>query len=325
MKLPRRNFLRLVACAAALPTVSRITKAQSYPSRTVRIIVGFAPGGSADITTRLIGQWLSERLGQTFIIENRPGAGTNIAVQAVVNAPPDGYTLLSLTSSNAANVTLYENLPFDVQRDIVPIATFIRNALALAVNPSLPFRSIAEIIAFAKANPGKLSVASFGVGSTSHLAQELFCAMAGINVIHVPYRGDAPALTDAISGQVQATFSTVLASLEHIRAGKLRALGVTTATRWKTLPEVPTIGETVPGYEASTWNGIGAPKGTAGDIVDKLNREINAGLTDPKMATRILELGSVPMPLSPDEFGKLLADETEKWGRVIRAAKIKPE
>lgn len=325
MKLPRRKFLHLAAGVAALPTVSRIARAQTYPTRPVRLIVGFAPGGSADISARLIGRWLSEKLGQPVIIENRPGAATNIAVQAVVNSLPDGYTLLSITSSNASNATLYESLPFNLQRDIVPIASVVGGALVLEVNPSFPAESIAEFIAYAKANPGKVSVASFGGGSTSHLAQELFKSMAGINVIHVPYRGDGPALTDAISGQVHATFSTVAASLEYVKAGRLRALGVTTAARWATLPEVPTIGEFVPGYEASTWNGIGAPKGTQPEVIEKLNREINIGLADPTMKARITDLGSVPMPLTPIEFGKLLAHDTEKWAKVIRAANIKPE
>jgi tripartite-type tricarboxylate transporter receptor subunit TctC len=325
MKLPRRTFLHLAAGAAALPAVSRYARAQTYPSRPVRLIVGFAPGGSADIAARLIGRWLSERLGQQFVIENRPGAATNIGVQAVVNAPPDGYTLLSMTSTNAANTTLYESLPFNLQRDIAPVASVLRNALVLEVNPSVPVKSVAEFIAYAKANPGKVTVASYGVGSTSHLAQVLFTTMTDIKVVHVPYRGDAPALTDVIGGQVQATFSTVTASLEYVRTGKVRALGVTTAARWATLPEVPTIGEFVPGYEASTWNGIGAPKGTQPEIIEKLNREINIGLADPRMKARIAELGSIPMPLTPTEFGNLLAYDTEKWAKVIRAAGIKAE
>jgi tripartite-type tricarboxylate transporter receptor subunit TctC len=287
--------------------------------------VGFAPGGTTDILARLMAQWLSERLGQQFIIENRPGAGTNIALQAAVNSRPDGYTLVSVTSSNASNATLYASLPFNLQRDIIPVAVLSKNALVLEVNPSISIKSVAEFIAHAKTNPGKTSVASFGVGSTSHLAQELFKVMTGINVVHVPYRGDAPALTDTISGQVQATFSNVVASLEYVRTGKLRALGVTTTTRWQTLPEVPTIGDFVPGYEVNIWSGVGAPRATPKEIVEKLNGEINAGLADPKIRTRLAELGSVPMPLSPMEFGKLLADDTEKWTKVIRAANIKPE
>ena len=325
MKLPRRTFLHLAAAAAALPAMSRFAWAQAYPSRPVRWIVGFSAGGTTDILARLMAQWLSERLGQQFIIENRPGAGTNIALQAAVNSRPDGYTLVSVTSSNASNATLYESLPFNLQRDIVPVAALSKNALVLEVNPSISIKSVPEFIAHAKTNLGKITVASFGVGSTSHLAQELFKAMTGINVVHVPYRGDAPALTDAISGQVQATFSNVVASLEYVRTGKLRALGVTSATRWQTLPEVPTIGEFVPDYEVNLWNGVGAPRSTPKEIVDKLNGEINAGLADPKIRTRLAELGSVPMPLSPTEFGKLWADDTEKWGKVIRAANIKAD
>ena len=325
MKLPRRNFLHLSACAAALPAVSQIARAQTYPSRPVRWIVGYPPGGTTDILARLMAQCLSERLGQQFIIENRPGAGTNIALQAAVNSQPDGYTLVSVTSSNASNATLYQSLPFNLQRDIIPVALLSKNALVLEVNPSISIKSMGEFIAHAKANPGKTSVASFGVGSTSHLAQELFKVMTGINVVHVPYRGDAPALTDTISGQVQATFSNVVASLEYVRTGKLRALGVTTATRWQTLPDVPTIGDFVPGYEVNIWTGVGAPRATPKEVVEKLNSEINAGLADRKIRARLAELGSVPMPLSPMEFGKLLADDTEKWAKVIRAANIKSE
>jgi len=325
MQRPRRRFLQLAAGAAALPAVSQIARAQTYPSRPVRWIVGYAPGGTTDILVRLMAQWLSERLGQQFIIENRPGAGTNIALQAAVNSQPDGYTLVSVTSSNASNATLYQSLPFNLQRDIIPVALLSKNALVLEVNPSISIKSMGEFIAHAKANPGKTSVASFGVGSTSHLAQELFKVMTGINVVHVPYRGDAPALTDTISGQVQATFSNVVASLEYVRTGKLRALGVSTATRWQTLPDVPTIGDFVPGYEVNIWTGVGAPRATTKEVVEKLNSEINAGLADRKIRARLAELGSVPMPLSPMEFGKLLADDTEKWAKVIRAANIKAE
>ena len=326
MKLPhRRQFLHLAAGAAALPAVSRIAWAQAYPSRPVRWIVGFAPGGSADIHARQMAQWLSERLGQQFIIENRPGANTSIAMQAAVNSRPDGYTLVSVTSSNSSNATLYDLLPFNLQRDLTLVAAVSKGALALEVNPSFQVKSVSEFIAYAKANPAKTTVASFGIGSISHLAQELFKMMTGINVVHVPYRGDAPALTDAISGQVQATFSTVAASLEYVRTGKLRALGVTTATRWDALPEVPTFGDFVPGYEASTWSGVAAPKGTPVEIIEKLNREINAGLADPKIRARIADLGSLPMPMTPTEFGKLFAHDTEKWGKVIRTANIKAE
>jgi tripartite-type tricarboxylate transporter receptor subunit TctC len=325
MKLPhRRQFLQLAAGAAALPMVSRIARAQTYPTRPVRWIVGFAPGGAADIFARQIAQWLSERLGQQFIIENKPGANTNIAMQAAVNSRPDGYTLVTLTSSNSSNATLHESLPFNLQRDLTLVAAVSKGALALEVSPSFQVRSVSEFIAYAKSNPAKTTVASYGVGSTSHLAQELFKIMTGINVVHVPYRGDAPALTDAISGQVQATFSTVAASLEYVRTGKLRALGVTTATRWDALPEVPPFGDFVPGYEASTWSGVAAPKGIPLEIVEKLNREINAGLADPKIRARIADLGNVPMPMTRTEFGKLFADDTEKWGKVIRAANIKP-
>ena len=325
MKLPRRKFLHLAVGAAALPAVSRIATAQTYPSRPVRWIVGFSPGGSADIHARLIAQWLSERLGQQFIIENRPGAGTKIALQAAANSQPDGYTLVSITSSNASNATLYELLPFNFQRDLIPIAALSRGALVLEVNPLVPVKTLAEFISYSKANAGKINVASFGVGTTSHLAGKVFKAMAGITLVHVPYRGDALALTDAISGQVQATFSTVAASLEYVRTGRLRALGVTTATRWETLPDAPTIGEIVPGYEASTWNGVAVPRGTPQEIIEKLNREINTGLWDPKVRGRITGLGSVPMPLSLADFGKLIVDETEKWAKVIRAANIKAD
>jgi tripartite-type tricarboxylate transporter receptor subunit TctC len=325
MKIPRRNVLHLAAGAAALPAVSRFAWAQAYPTRPVRWIVGFAPGGSSDIHARLIAQWLSERLGQQFIIENRPGAGTNIALQTAVNSQPDGYTLVSITSSNASNATLYPSLPFDLRRDLIPTAAFSRGALVLEVNPWVPVKTLAEFISYSKANAGKISVASFGVGTTSHLAGELFKVMAEITLVHVPYRGDALALTDTMSGQVQATFSTVPASLEYVRTGKLRAIGVTTATRWETLPDVPAIGEIVSGYEASTWNGVAVPRGTSQDIIEKLNREINTGLTNPKLRERITSLGNVPMPLSPADFRKLLIDDTEKWGNVIRAANIKAE
>ena len=325
MKLPRRHFLHLAAGAAALPAVSRIARAQAYPTRPVRWIVGFAPGGAADIYARLMAQWLSERLGQQFIIENRPGANTNIAMQAAVNSRPDGYTLITVTSSNSSNATLYDSLPFNLQRDLTLVAALNKGALVLEVNPSFQVKSVADFIAYAKSNPAKITIASFGIGSTSHLAQELFKMMTGVNVVHVPYRGDAPALTDAISGQVHATFSTVPASLEYVRSGKLRALGVTTGTRWDALPEVPIIGDFVTGYEASTWSGVAAPKGIPPEIVEKLNREINAGLADPKVRARIADLGGLPMPMTQTEFGKLFAHDTEKWSKVIRAANIKPE
>src|SRR5262245_5538620 len=323
--LLRRQFLHMAAGAAVLPVLPQIARAQVYPTRPVRWIVGFTPGGSADIHARVMAQWLSERLGQQFVIENRPGANSNIAIQAAANSRPDGYTIVSVTTSIVSNASLYESLPFNLQRDILPVAAVSRGVLVLEVNPSLPVKSLSEFVGHANSNPGKISVASFGVGSSSHLAQELFKMMTGINLIHVPYRGDAPALTDAISGQVQATFSTATASLEYVRAGKLRALGVTTATRWNTLPDVPTIADVAPGYEASIWNGVGAPKGTPLEIVEKLNREINAGLADPKIKARIADLGAVPLAMTPAEFGKLLAHDTEKWGKVIRAANIKAE
>jgi tripartite-type tricarboxylate transporter receptor subunit TctC len=325
MRLPRRQFLHLAASAAALPAVSRMARAQTYPTRPVRWNVGFAPGGAADIYARLMAQWLSERLGQQFIIENRPGANTNIAMQAAVNSRPDGYTLVTVTSSNSSNATLYDSLPFNLQRDLTLVAALNKGALVLEVNPSFQVKSVADFIAYAKSNPAKITIASFGIGSTSHLAQELFKMMTGLNVVHVPYRGDAPALTDAISGQVHATFSTVPASLEYVRTGKLRALGVTTATRWDALPEVPIIGDFVTGYEASTWSGVAAPKGIPPEIVEKLNREINAGLADPKVRARIADLGGLPMPMTQTEFGKLFAHDTEKWGKVIRTANIKAE
>ena len=325
MTFPRRRLLQLIAGAATLPALSRTSPAQGYPSRPVRWIVGFAPGGSSDIHARLMARLLSERLGQQFVVENRPGAATNIALQAAVNAAPDGYTLVTITSSNASNATLYRSLPFDLQRDLIPIAAVSRGALVLEVNPSVPANTLAEFIAYAKANPGKINVASYGLGTTGHLAGELFKAMAGIALVHVHYRGDALALTDTMAGQVQATFSTIIASVEFVRAGKLRALGVTTANRWETLPDVPAIGEVVPGYEASVWNGVAAPRGTPPDIIETLNREINAGLADPKVKERMTGLGSIPMPLSPADFKRLLIDDTEKWAKVIRAANIKPE
>ena len=325
MNFPRRRLLQLIAGAATVPALSRASLAQAYPSRPVRWIVGFAPGGSADIHARLMSRWLSERLGQQFIVENRPGAATNIALQAAVNAPPDGYTLVTLTSSNASNATLYHSLPFDLQRDLIPIAAVSRGALVLEINPSVPVKTLAEFISHSKANAGKINVASFGVGTTSHLAGELFKAMAGIALVHVPYRGDALALTDTMAGQVQATFSTVIGSFEFVRTGKLRALGVTTASRWETLPDVPTIGEVVPGYEASVWNGVAAPRGTPQDIIETLNRGINACLADPEVKEQMTRLGSLPMPLSPAEFKRLLIDDTEKWAKVIRAANIRPE
>jgi tripartite-type tricarboxylate transporter receptor subunit TctC len=326
MKLPhRRQFLRLAAGAAVLPAASRIAWAQAYPSRPVRWVVGFAAGGNADILTRPIGQWLSERLGQPFIVENRPGAGSNIATEAVVRASPDGYTLLWVTSANAINATLYDKLNFNFIRDIAPVATISRNAHVMVVNPSVPAKTVPEFIAYAKANPGKINMASGGNGSTPHVAGELFKMMAGIDMPHVPYRGSAPALTDLLGGQVQVYFSQMIASIEYVRAGKLRALAVTTTTRSDLLPDIPTLGEFLPGFEASTWVGVGAPRNTPPDIIEKLNKEINAALADPKIKARLADLGGTVLAGSPTNFGKLIADETEKWGNVIRALNIKAE
>jgi tripartite-type tricarboxylate transporter receptor subunit TctC len=325
MKLPRRRFLHLAAGAAALPTVARTARAQAYPTRPVRIIVGFAPGGAPDILARLIGQWLSERLGQPFIIENRTGAGGNIATEAVVNALPDGHTLLLVTPGNAINATLYENLNYNFIRDIAPVVGIIRVANVMEVNPSLPVKTVPEFIAYAKANPGKVNMASGGIGASDHMSGELFKMMAGVDMIHVPYRGAAPALTDLIGAQVQVMFSTVPASIQYVRAGKLRALAVTTATRSEALPDVPTVADFVPGYEASALFGFGAPKNTPIVIVEKLNKEINAGLVDPKLKARLVDLGGTALAGSPANFGKLVTVETEKWAKVIRAASIKAE
>jgi tripartite-type tricarboxylate transporter receptor subunit TctC len=325
MKLPRRRFLHLAAGAAALPAVSRIAKAQTYPARPVRLIVGFPAGGASDIVARLIAQRLSERLGQQFIIENRPGAGTNIGTEAVVRAPADGYTLHYSTSPNAINATLYGKLNFDFIRDIAPIAGIIRAPLAIVVNPSFPVRTVPELIAYAKANRGKINMASAGNGSPAHVAGELFKMMTRANMVHVPYRGGAPALTDLLGGQVQVYFSVLPDSIEYIRDGRLRALAVTTATRAEALPDLPTVGEFVPGYEASSWHGLGAPRNTPAEIIEKLNKEINAALADPKMKARLADLGGVPTPMTPAEFGKFVAAETEKWGKVVKFSGAKAE
>jgi tripartite-type tricarboxylate transporter receptor subunit TctC len=325
MKLLRREFLRQAAGAAALPTVSCFAWAQTYPTRPVRLIVGFAPGGGNDIVARLMGQWLSEHLGQPFVIENRPGASTNIATETVVNAAPDGYTLLFVAPSAAINATLYEKLNFNFIRDITPIAGIMRIPNVMVVNPSVPAQTVPEFIAYAKANPGKVNVASPGIGTSVHLSGELFKMMTGVDMVHVAYKGSAPSLTDLLGGQVQVSFATMPASIEFIRTGRLRALAVTTATRSPALPEVPTVGEFVPGYEVSTWYGICARRGTPAEVIDKLNREINAGLADPTMKARLADLGGITIASSPNDFGKLIADETEKWGKVIRAANIKPE
>jgi tripartite-type tricarboxylate transporter receptor subunit TctC len=325
MKLPRRNFLHLAAGAAALSAVSRFASAQTYPSRPVRLLVGFAAGGGVDIVARLIGQWLSERLGQQFIIENRPGAGTNIATEAVVRAPADGYTLLLVNVANAVNATLYDNLIFNFIRDVAPVAGIMVVPNVMVVHPSVPAKTVPEFIAYAKANLGKINMGSGGIGGPSHVAGELFKMMAGVDLVHVPYRGVAPALTDLIGGQVQVIFSTMTGSIEYIRTGKLRALAVTTAMRAEALPDIPTVGEFVPGYEASAWYGLGAPKNTPAEIVAKLNKEINAGLADPKLRARLADLGGTVLAGSPADFNKLIAEETDKWAKVIKSAGIKPE
>jgi len=326
MKLSRRTFLHLAAGAAALSAMSRVAMAQAYPSRPVRIVVGFPAGGGADIVARLIGQWLSERLGQQFIVENRPGAGSNIAAEAVVRAPPDGYTLLLVTlPTNAINAALYDKLSFNFVRDIAPIAGLTRDPNVLEVNPALPVKTVPEFIAHLKANPGKINMASSGVGSAQHVAGALFIAMTGLQMNHVPYRGAAPALTDLLSGQVQVYFDVTTSSIEHIRAGRLRALAVTTATRSEALPDLPTVGEFVPGYEASNVRGLGAPRNTPAEIIERLNKEINTALVDPKIKTRLADLGATALAFTPADFGKLIADDTEKWGKVAKSAGIKPE
>ena len=325
MKLPRRNFLRLAAGAAALPALAHIARAETYPSRPVRIVVGLAPGGANDIVARLIGQWLSERLGQPFIIENRPGAGTNIATEMVVRAPPDGYTLLFVSATSAINATLYEKLNFNFIRDIAPVASIATNPLVMEVHPSVPAKTVPEFIAYAEANPGKINMASPGIGTTPHLAGELFKMRAGVDMVHVPYRGGGPALTDLLGGQVQVYFPGTVSSIEYIKTGRLRALAVTAATRSEALPDLPTVGEFVPGYEASNWFGVGAPKATPAAIVEQLNKEINASLADPKLKARLTDLGGTPLVGSPADFGKLIAEETEKWGKVVKFTGIKAD
>jgi tripartite-type tricarboxylate transporter receptor subunit TctC len=325
MNLHRRTFLHLAAGVAALPAVSRFAWAQSYPSRPVRLLVGFTAGGTTDIAARLIAQWLSERLGQPVVVENRPGASANLAAEAVVRSPPDGYTLLAVTSSNTVNATFFDKLSFSIVRDIAMVAGVVRSPLVLEVNPSVAANSVPELIALAKANPGKITLASFGTGSTSHVAGELFKLTAGVSMQHVPYRGSAPLVTDLLSGQVQSAFDNLPASIEYIRAGKLRALAVGTETRSDQLPNVPTLGEFLPGFEASAFVAIGAPKNTPTEIIGRLNHEIYAGLADPKIKARLAELGGTAFVGSPADFGKLIAEETEKWGKVIRAANIKAE
>jgi tripartite-type tricarboxylate transporter receptor subunit TctC len=325
MKLPRRAFLQLAAGAAAFPAVARVARAQTYPSRPVRVIVGFAPGGTTDLTARLIGQWLSEQTGQQFVIENRTGAATNIATEAVVHAPADGYMLLLVTASNAINATFYDKLSFNFIRDIAPVAGIIRYPLVMQVNPSFPAKTVPEFISYVKSNPGKISYGSGGHGTSIHVASELFRMMTGVDMIHVPYRGGAPAMNDLMGGQVQVVFNPVPESMEFIKAGKLRPLAVTTATRSEVLPDVPTLGEFVPGYEASAVAGIGAPEKTPAEIVNKLNKEINAGLADPKLKARFADLGAAVLAGSPSDFGKFMAEETEKWAKVVRSSGAKAE
>jgi tripartite-type tricarboxylate transporter receptor subunit TctC len=325
MILPRRRFLRLAAGAAALLAVSPIARAQAYPTRPVRLIVPFGPAGASDITARLIGQWLSERLGQQFVIENRPGAGGNIGTEAVVHGAPDGYTLLHVTTANAVSATLYDKLNFNFIRDIAPVAPIVRFPYIMVVNPSVPAKTLPEFIAYAKANPGKINMASVGIGSTPHINGELFKVMTGTNMVHVPYRSAAAVMTDLLSGQVQLYFGTTASSLEYVRTGKLRALAVTIERRLDALPDIPTVGDFVPGYEASNWYGIGAPRNTPVEVIEKLNKETNAGLADPKIKARIADLCGSVLSGSPADFGRLIADETEKWGKVVKFVGIKAD
>ena len=322
MKLDRRKFLGAAAAAAALP---RFASAEDYPSRPVRIVAGFAAGGGVDVTARLIGQWLAGRLGQSFVVENRTGAGGNVGTEAVVNAAPDGYTLLLATVPNAVNASLYDKLSFNFIRDTLPVAGIIRVPMVMLLNPSVPANTVAEFIAYAKANPEKVNMASAGNGSAPHMAGELFKMKAGVNLVHVPYRGQGPALSDLLGGQVQVLFAATPGTTDYIASGKLRALAVTTAARAEVLPQLPVIADVVPGYEASQWYGISAPNNTPADIVGKLNREINAAIADPAMKARFAAIGGEPLPGSPAEFGRLIAEETEKWAKVVRAAGIRPE
>jgi tripartite-type tricarboxylate transporter receptor subunit TctC len=323
MKFPRRKFLHLAAGAAALPAVSRFARAQAYPSRPVRLIVPFGPAGATDITARLIGQWLSERLGQQFVIENRPGAGSNIGTEAVVRAAPDGYTLGLFGAPSAINATLYDKLNFNFVRDIAPVAPIVRFPYIMVVNPSVPAKTLPEFIAYAKANPSKINMASPGSGSTPHVNGELFKMMTGTNMVHVPYRSAAAVMTDLLSGQVQLYFGTTASSLEYVRTGKLRALAVTIERRLDALPDIPAVAEFVPGYEASGWFGVGAPRDTPVEIIDKLNKEIHAGVADPKMKARLADLGGIALTASPSDFGKLIVEETEKWGKVVKLSGAK--
>jgi tripartite-type tricarboxylate transporter receptor subunit TctC len=321
----RRRFLLLSAAATAFPSLTRIARAQAYPSQPLRWVVGFPPGGGADTVSRIMARWLSERLGQPVVIENKPGASTNISVQAVANAPPDGYTILFIGASAAVNVTLFDNLPFNLLRDIAPVSGLIDFPFVLIVHPSVPARTVAELIAYAKANPGKISMASFGAGSSSHVAGELFKTMAGVNLVHVPYRGSASALTDMISGQVQVMFDVMTSALPHIRSGALRAIAVAGKNRFPGLPDVPVIADTVAGYEANSWCGLGAPRGTPPEIIDRLNREINAGLKNPAVIEQLAKVSTTPIIFTPAEFGAFMASEVEKWGKVIKVAGVRPE
>ena len=321
----RRRFLQLSATATAFPSLTRIARAQAYPSQPLRWVVGFPPGGGADTVSRIMARWLSERLGQPVVIENKPGASTNISVQAVANAPPDGYTILFIGASAAVNVTLFDNLPFNLLRDIAPVSGLIDFPFVLIVHPSVPARTVAELIAYAKANPGKISMAAFGAGSSSHVAGELFKTMAGVNLVHVPYRGSASALTDMISGHVQVMFDVMTSALPHIRSGALRAIAVAGKNRFPGLPDVPVIADTVAGYEANSWCGLGAPRGTPPEIIDRLNREINAGLKNPAVIEQLAKVSTTPIIFTPAEFGAFMASEVEKWGKVIKVAGVRPE
>ena len=325
MKLARRQLLALAGAAAALPARSLVARAQAYPSRAVRFIVAVAPGGGNDIFARLMGQWLSERLGQPFVVENRPGGGNNIGTEAVVKAPPDGYTLLLASSNNASNAALYDNLGFNFIRDIAPVAGIARTTLVMVVNPFVPAKTVPEFIAYAKANPGKVNMASAGTGGIGHLAGELFKMTTGVNFLHVPYRGNGPALTALLGGEVDVLFPSLASAIEYMKAGKLRGLAVTSAMRSDAMPELPSVGEFVAGYEISTWYGVGAPRGTPTEVIARLNNEINAGLAHPALKARFAELGDIPMPMTPAEFGSLIADQTEKLGRIVKFAGIKAE
>jgi tripartite-type tricarboxylate transporter receptor subunit TctC len=323
--LLRRNFLKLAGALITAPVLPRPASALDYPTRPTKIVAGFAAGGGVDITARLIGQWLADRLGQPFVVENRTGAGGNIGTEAVVNAAPDGYTLLLATVPNAVNASLYQKLSFNFVRDIAPVAGVIRVPMVVLVNPAVPAQTLAEFIAYAKANPGKVNMASAGSGSAPHMAGELFKMMTAVDMVHVPYRGQGPALSDLLGGQVQVLFAAAPGTADYVKTGKLRALAVTTAARMPDLPEIPTVGDVVPGYEASQWYGFAAPKNTPAEIVDKLNREINAAIADPGMKAKLAAIGGEPMPGSPADFGRLIADETEKWGKVVRTGGLKPE